>query len=348
MKLSICMPTYNFGRFIAETLHSILEQDGAEEIEVVVLDGASADNTADIVTGLQKQYPQIKYFRLPVRGGIDRDMAKTVELASGEYCWLFSSDDIMRNGALELALNEIKQGYDLYLCRHAECTFEMQVLFEYPILCLNSEAVFDLANPEIRERYFSLAITTEAFFSFMGGLVIKKSTWDSVPLNEAFVGSCWALAARLFEVMRKRLTVKYVGKTCLYRRGENDFFMDKGVVNRLRIAIEGYHRLADTFFGHDSVEAFHIRRVLKNDFSVTVFSAAAQLCREKPETESKTLLDALVRQTYCDGSARDWRNRFLYAFYPLIAGVRRLYLATFNLKTRILVRKILTSIRSKR
>ena len=120
------MPTYNFGRFIAETLHSILEQDGAEEIEVVVLDGASTDNTADIVTGLQKQYPQIKYFRLPVKGGIDRDMAKTVELASGEYCWLFSSDDTMRSGALEFALNEIKQGYDLYLCRHVECTFEMQ------------------------------------------------------------------------------------------------------------------------------------------------------------------------------------------------------------------------------
>ena len=189
---------------------------------------------------------------------------------------------------------------------------------------------------------------TEAFFSFMGGLVVKKSTWDSVPSNEAFVGSCWALAARLFEIMPQAFDRKVCGQTYLYRRGANDLFMDKGLVNRLRIAIEGFHRLADTFFGHDSMEAFHVRRVLKNDFSVTVFSAAAQLCREKPETESKTLLDALVRQTYCDGSARDWRNRFLYAFYPLIAGVRRLYLATFNLKTRILVRKILTSIRSKR
>jgi len=32
VKLSLCIPTYNFGRFIAETLHSILQQDGADEI----------------------------------------------------------------------------------------------------------------------------------------------------------------------------------------------------------------------------------------------------------------------------------------------------------------------------
>ena len=75
VKLSLCIPTHNFGRFIADTLHSILEQDGAEEIEVVVVDGASTDNTADVVTSLQQQWPQIKYFKLPAKGGIDRDMA---------------------------------------------------------------------------------------------------------------------------------------------------------------------------------------------------------------------------------------------------------------------------------
>ena len=135
-ELSLCIPTYNFGKFIAETLHSILEQDGADEIEVVVVDGASTDNTPDVVTSLQNQYPQIKYFRLAAKGGIDRDMAKSVELATGEYCWLFSSDDTMRRGALELALNEIKQGHDLYLCKHTECTFDMQFITECRLLIL--------------------------------------------------------------------------------------------------------------------------------------------------------------------------------------------------------------------
>jgi len=315
VKLSLCIPTYNFGRFIAETLHSILQQDGADEIEVVVVDGASTDNTADVVTGLQKQYSQIKYFRLPTKGGIDRDMAKSVELASGEYCWLFSSDDTMRSGALELALNEIKQGYDLYLCRHTECTFDMQFLHEHPIFHLNSPAVFDLANPKERAKYVSLAINTEPFFSFMGGIIVKKSKWDSVPLNEAFVGSYWALAARLFEIMPRGLTVKYVARTYLNRRSSNDSFMDKGLVHRWGIAIDGFHRLADTFFGHDSVEAFHVRRVVKNEYPLSVLLHGLNVCRENPETESKALLDSLARKAYCDESAGDMRTLLAYAAY---------------------------------
>ena len=313
LKLSLCIPTYNFGRFIAETLHSILEQDGADEIEVVVVDGASTDNTTDVVTGLQNQYPQIKYFRLPAKGGIDRDMAKSVELATGEYCWLFSSDDTMRRGALEMALDEIKQGYDLYLCKHTECTFDMHFITEWPILQLNSEGVFDLANPQERAEYASLAMTSEAFFSFMGGLIVKKSKWDSVPLNEAFVGSCWAHAARLFEIMPDGLTVKYVDRAYLNRRSSNDSFSDKGVINRHRIGIEGYNQIADVFFGHNSAEAFHIRRVLKYEHPLDLFIRGLNLCKEKPETESKALLDSLIHRLYCDGSDDDQRTLLAYA-----------------------------------
>jgi abequosyltransferase len=313
LKLSLCIPTYNFGRFIAETLHSILEQDGAEEIEVVVVDGASTDNTPDVVSSLQNQYPQIKYFRLPAKGGIDRDMAKSVELATGEYCWLFSSDDTMRPGALKLALDEIEQGHDLYLCKHTECTFDMQVITEWPILQLSSEGVFDLANPQERAEYASLAMTSEAFFSFMGGLIVKKSKWESVRLNEAFVGSCWAHAARLFEIMPDGLTIKYVARAYLNRRSENDSFSDKGVINRHRIAIEGYNQIADVFFGRDSVEAFHIRRVLKYEHPLGLLLRGLDLCKGKPETESKALLDSLVHQLYCDGSDDDERTLLAYA-----------------------------------
>ncbi len=56
--LSVCIPIYNFAKFIPETLDSILAQDGADEIEIVILDGASTDNTAEIVEGLPKEASQ--------------------------------------------------------------------------------------------------------------------------------------------------------------------------------------------------------------------------------------------------------------------------------------------------
>jgi predicted GTPase len=38
IRLSVCIPTYNFGRFIGETIDSIVRQ-ATEEVEIVVLDG---------------------------------------------------------------------------------------------------------------------------------------------------------------------------------------------------------------------------------------------------------------------------------------------------------------------
>ena len=82
MRLSICIPTFNFGEFIGETLESILPQvvDG---VEVVILDGGSTDDTTAVVRSFQDRYPELRYVRRDERGGIDRDMARNVDLARG-------------------------------------------------------------------------------------------------------------------------------------------------------------------------------------------------------------------------------------------------------------------------
>ena len=48
IKLSICIATYNRGAFISETLDCILTQI-EPGVEIVVVDGASADNTSDVM-----------------------------------------------------------------------------------------------------------------------------------------------------------------------------------------------------------------------------------------------------------------------------------------------------------
>ena len=49
-ELSICIPAKNFGQFIGETLDSIIQQAN-KNVEIVVLDGGSTDNTQEIVGG---------------------------------------------------------------------------------------------------------------------------------------------------------------------------------------------------------------------------------------------------------------------------------------------------------
>jgi abequosyltransferase len=330
-RLSICIPTYNFGEFIGDTLESIISQ-ATDEVEIVVVDGASTDNTPEIVQRYQKHFPRLHYHRLKERGGIDRDMARSVELAQGEYCWLFSSDDIMKEGALGAVLEEVKSGLDLYLCGLTLCTRDMKPIADHRVSKIKHSAEFDLGDRQQRLTYFQLADTTTAFFSFMGSLIVRKSKWDAVPLDERFVGSLWAHVARIFRLIPDGLRMKYIAQSYLYKRSDNDSFMDKGIVHRYRIAIEGYHRLANTFFGEESVEAFHVRRTLANEFGPQQFLKAKNNI-QAGGTDASEVLQRLVLLTYSDRSLRNSVYLFLYRTAPLWVYViiRSIYRTTSSL-----------------
>jgi abequosyltransferase len=324
MKLSIPIPVYNFAEFLPETLASILSQERASEVEVLVVDGASTDGTPELMARVCAQHPNVRYHRLPEKGGIDRDMAKSVELAQGEYCWLFSGDDIMAPGAVRALLSEIETGHDVYILKHMECFKDMRPLMEYPVLEPDIAGVFELSDAAQRIDYFKRARNSEAFFSFMGGLVVNRPAWNRVPLNPDFIGSCWAHAARFFELMKSGLAVKYTGQVRLYRRGENDSFSDNGLVRRYQIQVEGFHKVVDTFFGHDSAEAREVRRAVRNEFSRRVILILKVRCHETPIRESKELLDRLVGIGYSDGGFRDEMTKLLYRWLP-IRVCRRYY-----------------------
>lgn len=331
-KLSICIPTYNFGNFIGKTLDSIVCQLN-DDVEVLVVDGASTDSTSDIVKKYADTWPHVRYYLLGERGGIDRDMSKSVELAKGEYCWIFSADDLMLPGAINRVLKEIEENIDICLCRHKNCTFEMQELGDHAVLNIFSDRDFVITTLEERQRYFSLAVTTEAFFSFMGGIIIKKEKWMSKPLNEKFVGSCWAHVARIFELMKEGLSIRYIVEPLLSKRGGNDSFRENGVVQRYKLAINGYNKIANHYFGQNSMEAYHIRRVLRNEFTIKHFIYVKLLCHQKPEIEDKSIFDAVVKEACVDNTINNITARIIYSLTPY--WVCRLAWLIYNFTDRL-------------
>lgn len=315
IRLSICIPTYNFGEFIGETLESILPQVVAG-VEVVILDGGSTDNTAEVVEVLQARSPALRYHRRPERGGIDRDMARTVELARGDYCWLFSSDDVMMPGAVQQVLAEIQSGLDMYICGVTICTCDMRPLKAHPILDVPPGTTFDLAREDDRWAYFAHAETTTAVFSFLAAMIFKKARWDALPLDEDFVGSCWAHVARIFQMIPDGLRIKYLGDPFILKRSDNDSFMDNGLIRRIAITIDGYHRLAQALFKNDSFEARHIRRVVAAEFPPYVMLYAKWIGAGASPDERR-LLGRLVEKVYGEPSLRNWLYRGAYELIPM-------------------------------
>lgn len=312
MRLSIALPIYNFAGFIGETLDSILSQDGVGEVEIVVVDGASTDATPQVMSEYLARHPNVRYVRLPAKGGIDRDMALAFSESKGEYCWLFSGDDIMRPGALRRALTEIESGCDVYLSKHMEFLPDRKLWQEWQVLEPDVSAIFEMSDPAQRAKYFAGAVTTEPFFSFMGGMITRRAVWDRVPFNDAFDGSCWAHAARLFELMKGGLRLRYVAEAWQDRRPDNDSFMGRGLVARIALSVDGYHKIADTFFGHDSIEAFHVRRVVRKEFGIGMLVMGKLACELDPDVESRSELDRLVHKAYCDYSYANLRLRWQY------------------------------------
>jgi abequosyltransferase len=316
-RLSICIPTYNFGPFIGETLASIVPQlvDG---VEVVVLDGGSTDDTAEVVESYRRTNPTIRYHRQEQRGGIDRDLARTVELASGDYCWLFSADDTMKPGAIEKVLQRLGSGCDVYLCGLTRCTADMDPVTDHPVSRIAAEQEFDLSSDRDRRRYFERAQTTTAFFSFVGSLIVKKQSWDAAGPDDRFIGSLWAHVAQILRMMPRGLRIHYIPEALLYKRAENDSFLEQGLVHRYAKAIDGYHRLASAYFPESSAEARDIRRAVTREFPPWVLLALKLDSRRRNSTEDQATVDRLAATAYRDASLRNRLYRSTYRCTPLV------------------------------
>jgi abequosyltransferase len=317
--LSVCIPVYNCANYLPFALDSILAQCD-ERVEIIVYDGGSTDSTPQVMASYRQA--RLQYHRAKSRGGIDADLASCVGYASGEFCWLFSGDDVMRPGALAKALAWVRSGADVIVCRHSICDIDMRFLHEHPVLWPTHEGLIaEFSDAGQRRTWFSKAATTEAFFSFLSGIIVRRRTWDAGDVHPELGKSCWALAARLLSLADRGLRVLYVPEICLDQRGENDSFASAGVVNRYRIAIEGYQLLGNLLFGSGSLEAFHIRRVLRNEFSLEMFLMAKVLCKRNPLRESRSLLDSLYARLHSDPSIRSQCCLWAYRLTPVWVAV---------------------------
>jgi abequosyltransferase len=100
LRLSLCIPTFNRAPQLRQLLASVARQaDHGLDVEVVISDNASDDDTPAVIAEFASGGMAIVYKRLPENLGFDRNMLHVVSMASSDYCWLFGSDDIVEDGA---------------------------------------------------------------------------------------------------------------------------------------------------------------------------------------------------------------------------------------------------------
>ncbi len=96
-RLQVLIPAYNAAEYLAETLESVLTQ-GVTSLEVVVVDNASTDGTADVVRSFADR--GVRYVRNDVNVGSSRNHNLALDMATGDYVKLLSADDVLLPGTL--------------------------------------------------------------------------------------------------------------------------------------------------------------------------------------------------------------------------------------------------------
>lgn len=191
IRLSICIPTLNRAAFIGATLDSIISQ-ATDEVEIVVVDGASTDNTEEVVYRYQQKFPRLGYLRLQAKGGVDQDYCRAVEMARGEYCWLMSDDDILKPGAIQNVLERLHQDYGLLVVNTEARTVDLARVLDKQKLPLVADRVY---TPSEQETFF---IDAASHLSFAPSVIIKRGLWMSRN-KEEYYGTLFVHVGIIFQ-----------------------------------------------------------------------------------------------------------------------------------------------------
>ena len=97
MKFSICIPNFNYEKYLGRTIQSVLDQTGVD-LEILVSDNASTDNSVEVVKGFSD--PRIHLSVNACNVGFAGNLDRAASLATGDHMIMLSSDDIMQPNAL--------------------------------------------------------------------------------------------------------------------------------------------------------------------------------------------------------------------------------------------------------
>ena len=105
INLSIIIPSYNQGEFIEETILSIINQN-RKDIEIIVMDGGSSDNSVEIIKKYEKH---ITYWQSKKDKGQSDAINQGVLKAKGDYVTWLNSDDVLLPNSISIVIDYINK-----------------------------------------------------------------------------------------------------------------------------------------------------------------------------------------------------------------------------------------------
>ena len=257
--LTIGIPTYNRATLLKgliENIFSEIDKYGhAEDVQILVVDGKSEDNTAEIIEEM-KVRGKLKYYRREKKEGIDKDILKCVELSDGKYCWLFSDDDRLTAGAIGHVVDTLRREQDLTGCFCNRTSYDFQLEKKvaeakgWPGELLKEDHIF--TDKAECFRYIGMD------FGFISSQVVKRSEWqkivEGVDFGELY-NSYYLMVHVIGRMMDEKFKWLYISSPLVKQRTGNDsLLINKGVIERQVIEHNSFEKIVGRHYGRESKE----------------------------------------------------------------------------------------------
>lgn len=115
--VSIIIPVMNSGKTIEKALQSVIKQK-TEDVELIVIDGGSSDDTMSIV---EKYKGEIDFYYSGKDYGYADALNKGIAHSTCKYYMMLAADDVLIDYSIELVKNSIKEETDVWCGAVIEC-----------------------------------------------------------------------------------------------------------------------------------------------------------------------------------------------------------------------------------
>lgn len=224
--LTIAIPTYNRSLFLQRNLDHLYQQrEDLKEVELIVSDNASTDDTYAVIEKYQSLGLSIKYIRNAENKGSDFNIAQCYIQAQGKYVLALGDDDLLLNGAVEQLLILLNKD-------------------DYGVVYLNSREFTNQGKLNIVDLNYSLFTDPIEFIkkvkfyvTFISGNIINKKYLDADNLAKYHGTSLIQVPFILDAILRSSNNI-YVSDTLIASEPDNS-----GGYNLFKIFSENFNQI---------------------------------------------------------------------------------------------------------
>ena len=257
--VSVLMPTYNHGDFLAQAIDGVVTQQVIFPIELIIGEDCSTDNTLDIALDYQRRYPKIIRVVSSINNrGVFQNLDRMARHIRGDFTAYCEGDDYWHDKSkLQKQVEYMKTNSDCVLL-HSDYDRLLHIFGSWRII----RSVNGKQKAVIPEGDVSWSLLNARLRLISCTLLFRSSA-----IREHFSSKYWKDSYPILDLPLK-LHMSRLGRVCYlndslgtYRRTP-DSWMNSGSTNSLRIrkAMHNLYEEFGEFFGADTKQQMEIER----------------------------------------------------------------------------------------